>query len=488
MAQREKLVADLLLTQSDWLLRRKLSVCLVDQHWHRRDLTVDVAFDDEIKSRARHSQLKTIPVPLSLIEKQPAQTLQYDLCDAGGVRLTLPTFDENLAFGVAVLRKLVRRCFEPQHVDSMYESLVGTLGAAGFREPTPEQILAALSEIRAISDLPGIWRSSHHADVFVWFSRSLLERALVTIDRPVDSNGEVLKLGFLATHTRDRGGVPAAERAGIQAFQFRLGLGAWSARSAHVELKAPPGLEILDAELMGYSEGTANAEGARPKVTLFRDSTSRPEPLTTESEAVISPRADTPRGDKAHLYVANPALAAAVDLSVKFRVDRSGFVSSAAWITAIIATELIFLATSVGSFHDQSDAAATLLLALPAVAASYIVQNNADSVTNRMLTTVRRAVLASSALALLACALLLVEDGEFPEHRGDSFAMAIAHWFSDRYLWVTLAIVASWIALLAFLARRLPAPDSKKLKRSHRVLRFVTRPLVSLFSWPRFAD
>lgn len=199
---------------------------------------------------------------------------------------------------------------------------------------------------------------------------------------------------------------------------------------------------------------------------------------------VESSRPYSPLGGLAHLYVHRPPPAAGVRLDVLFRVARFGFLAAATWITALIAAVVTVVAVALPAFHANTDAGGALLLVIPALGAGFVTQYVGHSMTTKMLTTVRRAVYLSSGIAVAACCLLVA--GEAPaEHTQGHGWCAVAFWLWDRLLWLPLVVVSVALAMLTYLARRLPADEPAR--PTHRLLRALTSWLLPVLDWPRIS-
>ena len=338
--------------------------------------------------------------------------------------------------------------------------------------------------IRVFRDNVAYWAKPPARVPFVWLAAQLADRSLVTIDQPSTSERGVLRMTCLISHVRPTAPASPPQRAGLDPHPLSFQVAGWRARSLHVQVDAPPGLEILRATMRGFDETADMRAGENAPTPVFSETTVSslrgvgvppgPAPPAVDlGELIARPRVLAARGRRTHFYKHEPEQGMAVRLDIQFRVARFGFVSAAAWITAVMAGLLILTTLFVGSMEHHAEAAGPLLLVLPAVGAALVIQADIHALTSLMLTTVRRAVYLGSATSIAACVLLLIEGS----------LLKNGSWILVRIPWIVLSTIMVQVAMLAYLARVLPA-DSDSVRSTHRLMRKLTWPLIWALAWP----
>jgi hypothetical protein len=479
-------------------VRRKVVVRLIDERWHERCLTVDYQLNPFVAQLAQADGVAVVPLPVSLITRDSA--IDYDIFDCRGNRCCLPTLDERLFLSAQVLRALAQMClYKPYTAGG---ALTPVFTVVSSRSPTNvERVLAGDALGKLATDMRA-WRTPTARSCFISVAFSLMDRTILTIDAPVQSDQATAKLRFLGAQSPAQATSP--EAAGLAPFLFTVNLAGWKPGSMHLGIEAPEGIEILRASARGVNTSfTPSGSGTKTPpydaVIYSVDTAAVPDGLTEASRLQIN----TITGSRSHLNIAHPSLVDRTVLDVEFRLARSGFLSAAAWISAVIAFVFLIIVVALPSFRSHSDAGDAFLLAFPALGAAIVTQYSGHAVTTLMLTTVRRALYLSSLLAFLGCALLLIDSKPATEPlvttapatlsakshlKGHHSGLwhSVLHWGTNRWPWLLLLVATSWIAGLCFVARRVPSA-SPRLPTSHRALQIITRPLVKLLGWPHMS-
>jgi hypothetical protein len=106
---RPQVVARLLTLDEPWMVRRKLLVSVLDERWHRKQLSVDIRLPDELMCWASAEKRASVPVPITMLFKAPEATMGFDFRDSRGRALSLPLLAENLALSGAVIEEVAER-------------------------------------------------------------------------------------------------------------------------------------------------------------------------------------------------------------------------------------------------------------------------------------------------------------------------------------------------------------------------------------------
>ena len=340
-----------------------------------------------------------------------------------------------------------------------------------------------------MNDYDHLWLNMPAKRSFVWLALSLIDRGLVTVDRPASADRRLLKLSFLAPYQRLGEFKYREPGAGLAGWPLEIHLGAWQPRSTHVEIEVPSGLEIQRPGLEGVIRGELIREernpkaGTRPERVVYTGSFPAPQaPLISGGGGSYQ----VTRGVRTHVYVDQPDLAYQMRVWCDVWTTRSGFVSAAAWITAIIAVVFVIVMIGLPTIRKHTEAGGALLLALPALGGA-VVTRTGHAMTQMMLTTLRRAVELASLLAVVGCALLVVSSNGHSGKHAKGFGAELWAFLKDRWPWLLFVVFSIWIALFAisaYLRRCLPT-DSPNVPRTYRVMEVMTNPLVRLLAWPR---
>lgn len=397
--------------------RRVETIEVVDQQTSRRRVSVDVTVRRGGNLEAAGQQRLRV-LPIGLLARQPLHN--FDITDEDGRALPILTRDEGERIVVAGLRSYAEEILkelEVELVDPVAEDLdtlatgteVQALSAylrmleASAAEPgdeTDQELRAALEQRKALFDNPAMRRLMR-----------LLTRAFILFvqtDVEVGSR-RIYKFTFEhATNTK--------ERSARRWLMVRLGLrhshmpldatAAQQARSFHVEVAAPPNLEIARARLHAAGCRDEKAGGGLGRV---------------------------------HLNIAQATGPGTVD--IKFRTQRGGFLR-AALLTSALACALLFLGrTRLDNLATEVEAASTMLLIVPGLLAAYLARPGEHALASALLVGVRAMVLVTGLCSIGAGLVLVVELSA-----------------EDRELWwAFLAYLSGLAAFFVALANVLPS-------------------------------
>jgi hypothetical protein len=400
----DQIVARLLLHEDTWMVRRKLVITVLDECWHRKQLSVDVRLPPELTAWARAQAQVTVPVPITMLYKAPEATMDFDLRDARGHALSLPRLVENLTISGRVLRD-VARLVNPHESEAVNSRAVDrVVAAATSKYPECGDYLSA----------SGVFRPENKTDIlaphlrehprFRWLSLRLIYEALIVVQLPADSLSHIVKLSFLARNDPspdDSRARPTSGRARFaisMPFTLELLADDWACGAFHLEAQAPEDLEIIRAritrESVDESRGAKRSVPPRlpPSKHWWRhDRGTRPVPPPGGRNAGARNRIE-----RTHLYIGEddvPGRADLIGAEMDFRVQRRGFLSIAAWSSLLL---LVFLGMTfllVTSMAEHLEASTVLLGGGATIAVTAMMQTSRHSLAARLLGAVRYAVL-----------------------------------------------------------------------------------------------
>jgi hypothetical protein len=450
-----------LLEDPTWVFRRKESVELLAPSMVRHRISVDFA------PPAGRDEL-----PLFLLRKATGQLTRFDLVDEDGRSLPLPTRDDNATVSAEVLVEAARRLLEARSFE-MTPRLETELRFIARSEP--DDALAIVRYRWPHDDGPLPWwsrlwrrliaRFGRHAEPpwqypenktilqedpsFRWLLRTLAHSCIVAV--PVSATGRptqsrrILKCAFdEEVNDLTRQGRPLLWqwlvdivgrvflRLGWRGYQVDVLVPYAGARSFHLELFVPDGVQILEAGLRGGA--VARVAGPRKRVHLYV-----PQAAKSRTMAAFAQTRITGHGFTGSAFVA----AASVTVSI-----------GAAWLL-----RHQYAGQAVG-------AGPSLLLLFPGLIATYLTRPEHPVVT-RHLRFARWVLGLSALLAYVAAARLAILNTDTTEAQLRSFF--------EPLFWLSVALTA--VLLLSW---RLPAPLSSRLRRPFRWAWQRVRRLVGL--------
>lgn len=399
----------------DWVHRRVESVSFVDATSIRRRVSVDfdVPTGDLVPKSGRSL------VPLALLEKRPL--IDLDVCDEGGSSLPVLTSPENGFVAWSLLARVAREAltldFGGAAVPPSILHELRTV-AGGSRIEGRE----ALGALRHGSE-PKMRAVLHETDLFMGYATDLATRFLLLVEVEESDQGSRRIFKFAYTEALEPGRNEAKERLvgklGWAATQFDvLAPAVGEGQSHHFEFTAPPGLEIVDANLFIATDDEEEEE----------------EEGRLHEGQVVGPRA--------HLYAAAEPPEANAIASVWLRPPKVGLLRASLATAAITLGVFIFFSWGDRIQTVGGNAAIALLLTVPGLIGGFIVRPGEHGLATNLLVGVRATVSLSGIVAYAGAILV----------GGGIEGAALTIW------WKALAVVAglclSSLAVAYFAARR----------------------------------
>jgi hypothetical protein len=352
----------LLAEEERWVHRRVESIEFLDARRVRRRTSVDFT-------------LPTLPelvpgpayVPVSLVRKEVLTA--FDLCDEGGAALPLLTRRQNATIAAEMLVQQAREMLDELGRGPLLPDV-----EAGLRDVVGEDVVAPAPE-------PGSRESEQWEILYedTWMGALLadLDEQFLLLVPVQDAPGRrrVLKFAYEQALEAEGGRLGGLLLSlGLRESRWRLAASALhDAESYHVEIVAPAELSIRSARLV------------------------------TPPDRVLSEQADVAR---AHLYRSEPAGGVPGGVEFRFALRRAllwPVFSTAAGTAAILATGLV--AHLGWGLRANEDAAAGLVVALPAFLAPFVAPGN-HGLVRRMFQGLRVLALGSGVIAFAAAASL----------------------------------------------------------------------------------
>ena len=360
--------------------RRVETVEIVDDQTSRRRVSVDftVPRDSDIAATG-HELLRVVPV--ALFARQALHN--FDIKDEDGTALPVMTREESEAVVLHGLLGYARGILgaDEELVDAVADDLkrivTGTEAEAlnvyrSMRGFQPRR--ASAEQRRELGQRLRLIRNTSMQRLLLLIARTFI--LFVQTDVPVGAR-RIFKFTF--EHPTD-----TVEQNPIRWLLVRLGLlhsklgfdaaSAQQTRSYHIEIAAPPELEISQALLQAPGCPTAGAGGGIGRTHLNVSGASGPGVLV-----------------------------------VSFRTRRAGFLR-AALLTSVLTCALLFVGrTRLDNLASEVEAASTLLLIVPGLLAAYLSRPGEHALASALLVGVRAMVLVTG-LCSIAAGLVLVAE------------------------------------------------------------------------------
>lgn len=461
-----KVAATLIWDNARWVHRRKEVVSIHDDTWLRRQISIDYSLPDIPPVRGNDKDDNAVyAVPLTLMRKSPPAFLNFDLIDETGSAVALRTREQNAAVSLAALDwaaadALIRAGYlaRGNSLPSYLHSLLTQVAYA----PPPRAALA-VRRIAKPAEGDSVGSVLAADDRLMWLVIALAERSIVMVEVPATKDGRrrKLKLCYDERNLNRSDEVTHAPlaRGGLTPYTLLIEAPYLPSGTYHFELKAPAGLEIVDTRMREY----LFLDALLP--VHERKAIARPEASFAEAKTAAVVR----RGTRTHLYCPEGDISDRGWVEVDLRVQREGFVASAALAATTVATLLVFLGAALNPVIKHPGVVPPLLLLIPGLVATLVGRAGDHQLTIRMLSTIRRAVLASAACAYLAVIGLALS------RTGATHDPTTLLWV----LWWTLAVIAVVLAGLLLTARRLPRREATQTKFDPRAEKLFG-PLVRL--------
>lgn len=339
---------------------------MLDDSTLRRHVSVDFSLRRDTKPLLANKGGDSLYcAPVYVLPKTPANLMSFHLKDEKEQALTLVNRQDNAQISAATLKAMARTVLNGKDLPNDLADEFSRIAEADAEEGKE---LAA----RLLSDHPPAWKAElavlRKDSRFKWWLQTLAHSSLVVVlFRAPAPRRKLVKLSFeqpIATKQRWQ------TLLGWSPYQVGVDSSLIEARSFHFEAHSPPGLRISKASLSDDSED---------------------DPI---SEAGFLRRV--------HLYKSDARTAGAGTAVLWLTVGGPGFVSgalSAATLTTLALWACWFAADEIAA---NSTSAPALLLALPALIASYVARPDQHALTTKMLAAARWLLLASAFLAYAA--------------------------------------------------------------------------------------
>jgi hypothetical protein len=435
----------LLRGRQEWVIRRKESIRFADDRVVRRTMSIDYELPSWLAASEESAASEPIYyAPLFFLQKgsddlpPPGPTMvepeplfaTFDLRDGDGHAMSLPPRSWNASVSVEAMRWAMKNAADKVELeikpmeDNSIRSVLRKIASSERNESVnlledllgDEQIPLKLDKLRTLlkGDATFRWLAAACAESSVAMVPLVGEQALQGI----------VKLAFdqevITPPLRRRLGAAA----GLGGHRVWLDMPYIGARTYHVEISAPDGLEIYEAGVIGVAE-TGGDETV---------------PLELQRRSGFA--------SQIHLYVDDASEQHGALTWIALRAERHGFVGVAAPV-AVLVTSVLWLAYALASkVRTSPSGIPELLLLFPGLIAAYAARPGIHRLTTRLLFLTRSALLALSATPYVAAAALALVPRESDVLVDERF----------KPVWLYTAIFASICTVLLALAWMLPQP------------------------------
>ena len=463
---RPEIVARLLLLDEPWMMRRKLVVTVLDEWWHRKQLSIDIRIPPNLTRWACDQSHSTVPVPITMLNKAPEATMDFDLRDAKGHALSLPLLVENLDTSGAVLEAAAALVSDTRGLTrDASVPLARILHAVRNKYPKRDKLRA--SNVFIPSRLYSLPTELLNDPRFSWLALRLIDESLIVVDLPADCSSHIVKLSFLARNdrspidfrTRFFGKGKKEPFTSWSPYTLELVADDWPCGSFHLEAQAPEDLEIVAARISRSDWNHAEASG-QPVGSADGWVAALPGRSASNSNRI----------KRTHLYLGeddDPGLADVIGAEIAFRMQRRGFLSVAVWLSLLLLVFLLATAVLLTSMAEHLEASTVLLAGAATIAATAMMQTAQHSLAARLLSAVRYAVLLSASVMFGDVIWLFALDSiphEPLEWNGVVVGYDVAKWSVP----VVAAAVGLGCTAICLVARFLPTSRSLASKLDAR--------------------
>jgi hypothetical protein len=399
-----------------WVERRVEHIELMDARSARRTVSLDFTPPANLMAGqgAKMVRQAGLFVPLGLLRKDPLKG--FDLRDQRGNPVPLLSREQNAQLSgealVASAESALGGTCPPDIVRALHELAVGSINDATV---ALESWKAAASEPKAALDY--VWKRLLQHDEFVDLLQLLAENFVLAAATPLaPGDRRLMKFSYVEPIPDELSWTRRILRAiGWIHATVTLDLPAASqARSYHVEIPAPPNVEINEA-FFDFSprppRSGASALAMASPVPLYR-----PERCEERQAGALS-----------HLNASRVDPRLKTRVVVRFRPQRAGLIRYALATSFVVWTLLGLSLLRLQNVSSDPGAAVPLLVVVPGILAVIIVRPGEHALASRLFIGIRLIVSLSAFSALLAAAFLLV-----------GFCGTTLHW-----LWVGVFALAT---------------------------------------------
>jgi hypothetical protein len=445
--------AELLLGEMAWLHRRRESLSILDDTMLHRQVSIDFTLPDDFGERdwpsvgRGHSDDAPIfAAPLLLLQKLPADLMNFDLRDESGRSLPLMSREDNAAISAQTLAHMARQLAPiltgsdlPPTLDREMNRIArASAGAAAvhlrrFAEPLPED------------GYPNLRQALLDDDQLGWWIRALAHSSIVmAFFPPTEDRRRVIKLSY---------NEPVAPVSRLRMLAVQFGVAPWDlwvenafigSANYHLEAQAPPGLRVHHGALLDVESG---------------------EVLDREGMFVR----------RVHLYAPDAHERRTALSWISLRANYQGLLGTSVSVAAFVVTGVVVVWQSPHRIAGNPTAAPSLLLLLPGLVASVVGRPDPHALTTRVLAGVRRLLLAAGFGAFAAAAIVALS----PKVGKTTSREEVADYLDQWLRWPAYAVILCAAPILLAVVFNLPL--------THRLWRLLRR-VVNVRSLARVWD
>jgi hypothetical protein len=358
-----------LLRDLSWIERRKETVVILDDTALQRQISVDFSLrggrEPVLEKDASLGNLYYAPV--FALPKSPSNLMAFDLTDESGAALHLISRQDNGRISGAALESMAQETLVAKQLNLPADLAAELQRLATGDAASGKQIARQLCEGPV-----GAWQKElsvlRDDERFLWWLETLAHSSIVVVlFRSPRPRRKLIKMRFEEPIQAEQ---PILARFGWAPYRVGIESSLIGARSYHFEVQAPPGLRIAEAALSDDSGAEPVAErGALRRV---------------------------------HLYREDASAAGAGTAVLWLTVSGLGFVSGAVLAAVLGFSALLACLLAAPRIATNPTSAPALLLALPALIASYVARSDQHALTTRLLAFARWLLLFTAFFAYVA--------------------------------------------------------------------------------------
>jgi len=448
---------DLLANVGSWVTRRKDAIEIIDEALVRRRMSVDYelpASVTEIETTAGGQKVYYAPLFFlpkgsdelpppgpELIEPEP-HFAAFDLRDATDRAMSLPPRYWNATISIQALEIVIERAATEHNVGipPAHWRYLRVLLRVICRSERNEAV-GILHELKTRPDLPQPFADLRnlvdleHDEILSWLLDACSQSSIAMVPLVGDEARQgIVKLAFNAQNAvlSDPGRIKALIRAagariGWTGYELWIDTPFIGAETHHVEVSAPPGLQIYDAGLIDVSEEVPDDP---------------PRDYANQVSWVSG------KASEVHLYAPEAREKRRALTWVRLRVRRQEFLAVAVMASILVSVALWVAYGASEQIKQSPRGVPELLLLFPGTIAAYAARPPRHRLTSRMLVVARGLLLLVSLMPYLAAGSLALA-----EHKRD---LIVSNSF--RRPLEIFAIIASIGTVGLLLAWALPQP------------------------------
>jgi hypothetical protein len=464
-----RLNVDLLLDLS-WLHRRRETIELLSDAMLRRRVSIDYTLPGKYRGftdwpgllREGHGRGSLHGVPLVVLQKLPADMMNFDLQEESGRSIPLMSREDNAWVSAATLEQMARVLMpgltrgkndpngHPYPSDLPPEVAQQLRDIALAKTRDVDVHLERFSHPLADDAYPGLREELMRHDDFGWWLRSLAVSSIVMAFLPAaDDRRRILKFSYDEPINPVKRRRMAAVRFGFASWDLWVQNEFIGAGNYHLESVTPPGMRARQAHLLDIEEQNPIADSA----TFVR---------------------------RLHLYARDARHRRRALGWISLRPNWYGLLLISALISGFVVTGLVILWRSTGKVALNPSGAPALLLLLPGVVATVVGRPDSHAVTARVLSSVRHLLLLSGFTAYVAAAkVALTPKAEAkPEHT--ETMQDLEHWLR----WPTYVAIGCCVFIVIAVLLNVPLLHAARERVREWAKRRWFRPLWTMLREP----